>query len=602
MSLDSSKRLDTAWLENSEPKSYVELFRHIALDTSDARLFLRCNPGESAADSFVRVFTRQSYTLQQYIARNLNVTATSISVDDSRNSDFLFGCIDLITKIIGLVGEEISSSSSLVLFRTIKSADDRIVRASAEALAFAAPPDSYPILLSAIERGKQFITPYLAIAKSKQNVIDALDTLALIGKDYQPDLQLDRYVIDYVVRRSIESDAHLTFERIAAASMNWSPYVRTIVGDVLSDADFESYRQHFAFLVLNLKKGQSFGRVSRSSTWRRLVALAKESGSLKFYHFGFSEIGERSIPQGYLAFRDRFTDVVARSCGREIEPHHHYPRSVNEAVDSHFSGQVPLLDLQWATDNRKNLGDLIRFGSFSRFAVVCSKHTAASAIAPRGEFRRMSMQDGIAAARSGGHEYTSGAISFEALAKLNRSQSIKMICQTSSALNELVLSTLPESESEVAVLKYKMEPAAGELAFRVLREVLLGNDALVAVVEWNLIQDIGMPLLLAPLIAEVRRVLEGSNRELVCYKGFLEKPIDVGYFAPRNDDEFYGAAYEACQKAYVDIDAVSGARSWNGLIKDIADRTLFELDGESGLLKETVDTSDGVAVRIVSSK
>lgn len=556
----------------------------LCLDRPWIRRALQTRPDSLNVSQFVSIYNKmeRSDRLRIFgrIRENFLTALIAIEKNESANSYAVASC-DLANRCLRSVEDSaIVNLLEPLWHKALQSDNDNLQRNAAHGLAEFAPLKAAHDLTEALVGGAsaEDILPSLIRAQSAHAPLRALEVL--YHPECPPNLNGWIYATDHALKNAFQTNAAGAITALPKLSMAWSKSVRQVIGKLLDVPEYLQFGPEMTAITHHLKLGNAAPIANRRDTpWRRYLAKSVENGAVSTHYLEFAAPIGTDIPRALVKYRNAFARVVSEATGvQKLRPEHRVPREINQAVDDHFHGVTPILDLQWNTPSRNDIGEFLQLGEFDKFAVVCRSDRF-------GEFVRETdavevvVNAAIKEARDNSSDYGDRSIRLSKLIDLHNDQTITLVTQDSSALNDLVDRGVLDQASADVPRSRLGGTSAGKLAVDILSTMLSSDRPMIGLIEWNPLRSISSDpdtfFEQARLWSRLEAALREERVGFKFFRGQLDSPLGAGYFSPNDDEEYKEAVFLAARDAFTRVD--KNRRSWNTAIKSFAKMSLVQL-------------------------
>lgn len=480
----------------------------------------------------------------------------------------------------------------------LKRSDDRLSLICAKALAELNPVAAVTAIDAALPSSSvpHLLMPSLLEALAQVRPVEALPRLFdNVADPTDPGLI---YAIDDLLRRGFRQGPKAMLKALPEASLSWPREGRELVGEIISDDDFAYFIPELPKHIAALRQGNPLPSARRDvSAWRRFVERSAEAGEVQFNYLAFAQANVGHTPRVLVRYRNELAGLVAKSAGQpRLKRSHTLPKEINRAVDDHFDGKIPMLDLQWNTAERAGRGDFLEFGVFRRFAIVC-RSDVAEEFAAEAEVDEISARDALQEAQLEDSQYDDKSAILARLIELHNNETIELATQASSALNDLVADGLDTDKTPSLIRGPIAGTAKGDDVVDIMKHVLSSNHLVVGVIEWNPLRFVGTMSAFfseARLMSGLEKFYRNGEFGFRFFRGSLETPLGAGYFAPRNDEIYLGAVREAARAAMTR--RVRGGLEWTDDMRRLAQHSLVQLHPASQVFDPSEEFDAGANI------
>lgn len=444
------------------------------------------------------------------------------------------------------------------------------------------------------------LTPYLIKATVQTDSLLAIQCL-FSGDDDLGNPALI-YAIDNALRSALKKNTTAALDLIRVQSLSWSPEQRKMIGQLLKDDDFTNIAVDFDNFVKNLKSGYAASFNETTSAWNTYVETAKENGEIATSYLGFASESDDNLPYPIMLYRNALARQVSNASGAAtIRAHHNYPANLKIAIDDHFDGKRPILDIQWATKQRRQRGRFLKFGGINTFCVVV-KNGFSNQLSIVNGASPINPNDTISTLVSDPTCFSNNSICLDQLIELDKERTIYLSAQSFSAFNDLLYERMKDENLEDTSGRYGvkniLDDGMGEIGVKplpFLRDILTENVPHAAILEWNFIADnfdITSILAKTHFDMDLKKVIlkNPEKYNFSFFKGHLDEPLEAGFFTPLNDSQYFDAVFNSAKIAFTQ-EIANGQLDWTPEMKDLASSVFVILDDADQVFSDEIINS-----------
>lgn len=579
------KKITPETLRDAGQSQINQCLTDLCMDRAWIRTALRTRPDSLNVSQFVSVFNKMERPDRVRIFNSVKTNFLSWLIAAEKNKDtipYAIASCDLINRCLRTVqNDAIINAVESLWHKALLSGNANLQRNAAHGLGQFAPLRASHDLNEALKNGASVkdILPSLIRAKSFHTPLEALEDLS--HPNCPPDLNGLIYAKELALKNAFQADAQAVIKALPRISLAWSEDTRKIIGQLLEAPEYLQFGAVMTKVAQHLKNGNAAPTASRNDTpWRRYLSKSIEKGAVNTHYLEFAAPSGAEPPRALIKYRNAFTRVVTEAAGvGRLSPDHSVPREINQAVDDHFHGITPILDLQWNTPSRNDIGLFLQLGVFDKFAVVCRSDRLKEFLQET-MAAEVSVTTALKEARADTSNYVDGALKLSKLVELHNNQTITLVTQDSSALNDLVDRGVIDSASGNVPRSRLGGTSGGKLAVDILRTILSSERPMVGLIEWNLLRTLAADpetfFEEAQLWSRLEDALIEDNVSFKYFRGQLDTPLGAGYFSPNDDLEYQEAVFLAARDAFTH--PRGDQLEWNRSIQSFAKMSLVQLD------------------------